>query len=101
MPVLVELMQLSSVAALLLCGGAYCYGYLYRPPAFRPLHVASLCFTGLALLQLFFYLHVETGGPLNADYARAFLALAVLGQGASVLRSGALRGTRSLEGSDA
>jgi hypothetical protein len=86
MSAVAELVKLASLVALLLCGGAYCYGYLYRPPAARPLHVASLCFTGLALVQLFFCLHVDGGGPLNAHYAQAFLALAALTQGAVLSR---------------
>lgn len=83
-----------SVAALLICGGAYCYGYLYRPPAFRPLHVASLCFTGLAILQLLLSLQ-DSVGRLNALYAMAFLVLSGLAQAVIAVRGRSGRRPRS------
>ena len=78
--------RLVSLAALLLCGGAYCYGYLFRTAGFRPLHLASLCFTTLALAQLFLALYAG-GGRLNADYAMGFLVLAGLAQAVVAIRA--------------
>ncbi len=90
-----DLLQSVSLAVLLLCGGAYCYGYLYRPPAFRPLHVAGLCFTGLALLQMFLFLYTPGGGRLNADYAMAFLVLAGFSQAVVAIRGRARKSAPS------
>jgi hypothetical protein len=81
-----DFLHLASLAALLACAVAYAYGYLYRPQGFRPLHVASLCFTGMALMQLVLFLYSSAGGRLNADYAVALLALSALAQAAVAVR---------------
>lgn len=76
----IELLRLVGLAALLICTGAYGVGYLFRPEAFRPWHVASLCCTTLALTQLYLALYAEGGGRLNADYAMAYLVASGLAQ---------------------
>jgi hypothetical protein len=92
-----DALHLASLAALLLCGAAYCYGYLDRPAGFRPLHVTSLCFTGMALMQMFIFLYSGLGNRMNADYALAFLVLSGLAQAVVAVRGRSGRKGRSSE----
>lgn len=42
-------LQYAAAGAAIFCGLAHIYGFIWRPSGDRPMHVASLMFTGMAL----------------------------------------------------
>ena len=42
-------LQYAAAGAAVFCGLAHIYGFIWRPSGDRPMHVASLMFTGMAL----------------------------------------------------
>jgi hypothetical protein len=92
-----QFFHIVSLSALLLCGAAYCYAYVYKPKALRLTHAASLCFTGMAMMEMLIFMG-GNGGRLNAEYGMAFLVLSGLAQASMALRGRAGGQTRTGEG---
>lgn len=96
---LVALMKIAAIAGSMFCFGAYVYGYVFRPRGNRRLHVASLLFSGVALVSLIGLLpQVMTPGSAVAGVTMVtFLLLSALFQAMTAFRgrSGDRRGARA------
>jgi hypothetical protein len=74
------------VFSLLGCIGAYVYGYILQPKAFRPLPLIALCATSLALFQLVLFLRDPSTGPFHVNYATCFILVAAVAQAVMALQ---------------
>lgn len=96
---LVTLMKAVAIAGSLFCFGAYIYGYIFRPKGNRRLHVASLLFSGVALVSVIGLMpQVMTPGNAVAGVILVtFLLLSVISQATTAFRgrSGDRRGARA------
>jgi len=96
---LVALMKVAAIGGSMFCFGAYVYGYVFRPKGSRRLHVASLLFSGVALVSVIGLLpQVMTPGSVVAGVTLVtFLLLSALFQATTAFRgrSGDRRGARA------
>lgn len=99
---LVLFMKALAIAGSLFCFGAYIYAYVFRPKGNRRLHVASLLFSGVALVSVIGLLpQVMTPGSAVAGFILVlFLLLSVLAQAMTAFRgrSADRRGERGTDG---
>lgn len=102
---LVTLMKAVAIAGSLFCFGAYIYGYVFKPKGNRRLHVASLLFSGVALVSLIGLIPqvVSPGTAVAGVTMVTFLLLSVLFQATTAFRgrTGDRRGERSADSAGA
>lgn len=98
---LVTLMKAAAIAGSLFCFGAYIYGYVFKPKGNRRLHVASLLFSGVALVSMIGIIPqvVSPGTAVAGVTMVTFLLLSVLFQAMTAFRgrNGDRRGARAGE----
>ena len=101
---LITLMKAAAIAGSLFCFAAYLYGYVFRPKGNRRLHVASLLFSGVALVSVIGLVpEVVTPGSAVAGVTLVcFLLISVLLQATTAFRgrSGDRRGARTAGGAE-
>lgn len=99
---LVTLLKAACIAGSLFCFGAYIYGYVFKSRGNRRLHVASLLFSGVALVSVIGLIPqvVSPGTAVAGVTMVTFLLLSVLFQAMTAFRgrTGDRRGARAAEG---
>jgi hypothetical protein len=81
-----HLISIIGLAVSTVCIGAYIYGCVLRPRAYRSLGVLGFFATIVALAQLSLSFSAPDQWQVNARYAFVFLAIAGLAQAVAALR---------------
>ena len=88
MDALILFMKILATAGSAFCFGAYIYAYVFKPRGNRRMHVASLLFSGVALVSLIGLLDevMTQGTAVGGVTLMVFLLLSVVSQATTAFR---------------